>query len=142
MLLFYTMAGYWKVQYGILSLLAGQEGNFSPRGLALQLADRMAQTNTEPLLGAFLVDNYWFAFPMFLFLIYVQFTAVLVAFKPQLHIVWGLILVGFHTGTFLLMEIAFPKHIFLLMLLLVSSPFAQPGWFQWRTLREFPLLGR
>lgn len=141
LLAFYSMAGMWKVLFGLIALSLGVEGNFSPRGLALLLADRMVQTGTDPLLGPFLVENYILAWPMFLFLIYAQLVAVAIAFRPSLHVAWGLILIAFHTGTFLLMEIAFPNHIFLLLLLLIASPFQRPGWLQVKTIALFPGLG-
>lgn len=141
MLFFYTLAGFWKVRYGVASLVQGVEGNFSPRGLAITLADRIVQTNTEPLLGPFFIDNYLLAWPLFLGLIYAQFVAVAIVFRPSLHIPWGLILIAFHVGTFVLMEISFPNHVLLLLLLLVSSPFARTDWLQWGTLAKVPGAG-
>lgn len=140
-LTFYTLAGFWKTVSGFAALLHGAPGNFSPHALAWTLADRMTQTGTQPLLGPFFVENYWLAWPMFLFLIYVQFVSMVVAFRPTLHSAWGLILIVFHTGTFVLMEIAFPTHIFFLMLLLVASPFQRPDWFRLRSLALLPIIG-
>lgn len=121
---FYTLAGFHKIRGGVESLLLGIEGSFSPRGLAHTLAARVVETGTEPVLARFVIENYWLAWPGFLAIIYIQFTALIVAFRPSLHSVAGLALMSFHIGTFLLMEIPFPNHIFLLMLLMVVSPFA------------------
>lgn len=140
-LLFYTMAGTWKLLFGMTALMSGRPGNFSPEGLAWTVADRMMQTGTQPLLGPFIIENYWAAMPMFLILLYAQLMSIFVAFRPTLHIIWGGLLIAFHTGTFLLMEIAFPTHIAILMLFFVMSPFQRSDWFAPQTLLKLPLLG-
>ncbi|MEM7666507.1 MAG: hypothetical protein AAF250_11675 [Pseudomonadota bacterium] len=140
-LMFYTMAGFWKFAEGIKSLINGVPGNFSPDALAWTLADRMAQTNTSPLLGPFFVDYAILAWPLFLCLMYVQIVSIVIAFRPSMHLVWAGILVAFHTGTFLLMEIAFPTHIVILMLLLIASPFQREDWLRPQTLTLLPLFG-
>ncbi len=140
-LLFYTMAGSWKALYGFAALFRGEPGNFSPDALGWTLADRMAQTNTEPLLGPFLVEYSILAWPMFVGLIFVQLVAIAVAFRPSLHALWGWILIAFHTGTFLMMEIAFPTHIAILLFLLVASPFQRGPMLSWETLHHLPVIG-
>ena len=122
-LFFYSMSGAWKLYFGILSAFHGVEGNLSPRGLALTLADRIVQTGTAPLSADFFITNYWLAWPMFLGVMYLQCTAVVVAFRPRLHAVWGYALALFHFGTWMLMEIMFIQHFLFLLLLFVLSPF-------------------
>lgn len=56
--LFYSFAGFWKFFWGLGPLFQGIEGNFAPRGLALQLANRILETGTVPLLGHFVIINY------------------------------------------------------------------------------------
>ncbi len=139
-LFFYSLAGFWKLGSGILMLLDGREGNLSPRGLALTLADRMLQTGTEPLLARIVIDHYYVSWALFLGLIYAQFVAIVIVFRPRLHVIWGLILVGFHTGTWLLMEITNVQHLMVLFILMVMSPFAKE-WKTWETLKDMPLIG-
>jgi hypothetical protein len=141
LLSFYSLSGLWKFIFGVIALIAGDEGNFSPRGLALQLAHRMSQTGTSPLLADFVIDIYWLSWPMFLGLIYVQLVAMFIAFRPRLHMVWGYALIGFHTGTWLLMEIAFPTHILFLLLFFVMSPFRPTQWTVRDILGDLPILG-
>ena len=140
-LFFYTLAGFWKFLAGLASLLRGVEGNFSPRGLALQLADRMLQTGTSPLLADVAIANYWLSWPMFLALIYIQMVAVLIVLRPRLHIIWGYFLIAFHIGTWLLMEIAFPHHVLFLGLLFVMSPFRPQQWTIREVLSDLPVFG-
>lgn len=141
LLSFYSLSGLWKFSFGVTSLLAGEEGNFSPRGLALQLAHRMSQTGTSPLLADFFIDNYWLSWPMFLGLIYLQLVAVFIALRPRLHMIWGYALVGFHTGTWLLMEIPFPNHVLFLLLFFVMSPFRPRHWTVRDVVGDLPILG-
>ncbi len=140
-LTFYSLAGAWKFYYGLQAAMNGVEGNLSPRGLALTLADRVMQTGTEPLLADLLIRNYWLAWPMFLALGYAQLVAALLVFRPRLHVAWGLILIAFHTGTWLLMEIWFTSHVMLLVILMTMSPFRRADWRTWQTLAELPLFG-
>lgn len=140
-LLFYSMAGAWKVLYGLVSISQGMEGNFSPRGLALSLADRVMQTGTDPTFAPFVIENYYLAWLFFLGIIYVQLTSIMVAFRPQLHLFWGLFLVAFHTGTWYLMQIPFPRHVVMLMILLVASPFRPEKIDILEALRQLPIFG-
>ena len=141
MLMFYTMAGFWKALSGVQSLIAGVPGNFSPNALAWTLADRMLQTNSEPLLGPFMVENAWVGWPAFMFIIYAQVVAIAVVFRPSLHRAWALALIAFHTGTFVLMQIAFPTHIAILMVLFLLSPFQREDWLRFETLYHLPIFG-
>jgi hypothetical protein len=140
-LLFYTFAGLWKFYWGTGPLFHGVEGNFAPRGLALQLAGRILETGTKPLLGDFVITNYWLSYPMFLVLIFMQLTAVFVVLRPRLHIIWGYALIVFHIGTWLLMEIYFPVHVLLLGLLFVMSPFRPQRWTLREVLCDLPVFG-
>lgn len=122
-LLTYSMAGSLKLIAGIKSLIAGEVGNFSVVGFASLLADRMTQGRGTTVLGGFFVDHPGLGFPLFVVLILIQTLSFPVAFFPRLHQAWGLILICFHLGTGLLMDIYFGTHILWLALFLVCSPF-------------------
>jgi len=139
--LFYSMSGVWKVFYGIRAVVKGQDGAFSLGGLAYNLADRVLQTNTSPLLVDFVIENYLLAWIGFLGVMYVQATALIAAFRPRLHVLWGALIVLFHLGTWLLMEIIFNFHVLLLAIFFLYSPF-RPARFNLRdTLADVPFLG-
>ncbi len=140
-LLFYSLAGLWKVRHGMVVLFQGGEGNFAPRGLALQLADRMLATNTKPLLADLAISYYWISWPAFVGVIYFQFTAVLVALRPRLHLLWAYVLISFHLGTWLLMEISFPHHILFVGLLFGMSPFLPKKWSLRAMIADMPGAG-
>lgn len=142
LLSFYSLAGLWKILGGFVAFSMGREGNFSPNGLSLTLADRILQTGTSPLLGRVVIDHTWLSQPMFLILIYIQFVAVAAAFRPRLHVSWGYLIIAFHIGTWLLMEILFIQHVVLLALFLVLSPFAPKTLNLREIAADLPVLGR
>ncbi len=129
-LLFYSMAGSLKVIAGIKSLAAGEIGNISALGFSSLLADRMVQGSGVTILGDYFIAHPMVGYPFFLTLILVQTLAFPAAFIPRLHRALGLVLIGFHLGTGLLMDIYFPAHVLWLALFFVYSPFrtAPPRW--------------
>ena len=129
-LLFYSMAGTLKLIAGIRSLWAGEMGNFSVLGFSSLLADRMVQGTGVTVLGDYFVTHPMIGYPFFLGMILIQTLAFPAAFVPRLHRLAGLVLIGFHFGTGLLMDIYFSAHVLWLALFLVCSPFrvARPPW--------------
>ena len=108
---------------GINSLIIGESGNFSLTGFSSLLADRMVAGSGTTVLGDFFIDNPLIAFPLFPVLILMQTFSFPITLWVNLHRIWGLILIGFHLGTGLLMDIYFETHVFWLALFLVCSPF-------------------
>jgi hypothetical protein len=131
-LLTYSMAGTLKLLAGISSLIIGESGNFSPTGFSSLLADRMVAGSGTTVLGDFFIDNPLIAFPLFPALILIQTFSFPIALWVSLHRIWGLVLIVFHLGTGLLMDIYFETHVFWLALFLVCSPFTldRPPWNQ------------
>lgn len=123
LLLFYTMAGAGKFKAGIAALIAGTSGNFSLTGFASLLADRMLQGHGSTILGWVFVDWPYLGFLPFTAIIILQAISVFVAFIPRLHRIWGLMLILFHFGTALLMDIYFPTHVAWMAIFFVFSPF-------------------
>ena len=141
-LLTYSMSGLWKVFYGTVDALSGRAGNFSPPALTWTLADRILQTGSDPLLADVLIRNTWLAWPAFVMVIYIQVVSVIVAFRPSLHVSWGYLLIGFHFGTWVLMQIMFSEQVLLLLILFVLSPLRTSPGVTWRALAQLPVVGR
>lgn len=140
-LLFYSLAGAYKVAAAVISLTRGHFSAFAPEAMANTLAFRMLQSNSDALLAPFIIENHWIGWPLYLGLYYVQFVAILIAFRPQLHVAWGVFLIGFHVGTLIFMEISFSHHVLYLALLFVLSPFVIVP-FNWRiAARQLPIFG-
>lgn len=141
LMLAYSMSGGWKVATGISQMVQGQVGTFHPYALANLTAFRLLQTNTESLLGPAFLTVPLVGWPMHLGAVYLETFALVAAFRPSLHRVWGAGLILFHFGTWLLMGINFHTNIALLGLLMVMSPFYRTGTPVWVTLHDLPLFG-
>lgn len=140
-LLFYSLSGFYKVLAASKALLAGQVGGFAPQAMALTMASRMTQTNTDAIWAPFIIENYWIGWPLYLGLYYIELVAIFVFLRPNLHRIWGLALIAFHLGTFLFMEITFAAHVMINAMLFVFSPFAS-SQIDWRaTIRQLPIFG-
>jgi hypothetical protein len=140
-MLFYTMSGAWKIGTGLGQMLAGEIGSFHPHALAQLTAFRLLQTGSDSLLGSWIIQYPLLGWPLHLAAIYLEFFALLAAFRPSLHRLWGIGLIAFHFGTWLLMGIIFQTNIALLGLLMVMSPFYRERTPARVTLGNLPLLG-
>ena len=141
LLYFYTLSGTWKIIHGIGAINEGLDGIFSLGGLSHNLANRVLQTNSTPLLAEFAIENFAVSWLGVMAVLYIQFTAVIAAFRPRLHLWWGLTIVMFHFGTWLLMGIVFSAHVLLLLLLFVISPFRPAVFDPGKTVLDLPVIG-
>ena len=140
LLLTYTMSGLGKLGGGLYEWLSGQAHSFQIDGFARIVAERLLQTNSESVLGRWIIDHPWLGWPLLPGAIYLQLTAVIAAFRPSLHRVWASLLILFHVGNAFILTIYFPHSIFLLGLFFLASPFAPTG-FDWRrVLEDLPIL--
>jgi hypothetical protein len=73
--------------------------------------------------------------------LYLEVFAIVAAFRPRLHLVWGAGLILFHVGVLLAMGILFLEPPLLLLLLFVLSPFARGEPNAEATLESLPWLG-
>lgn len=140
-LLFYSMSGFWKVAAGIEALIAGRIGSFHPEALATIAAAKMIQMDQPTILGPWLADHSWAGWPVYIFVIYIELVALFVWLRPSLHRIFGVALACFHIGTFLLLGISFPKHVLILTILLIWSPFLRERRDFAETLVRLPGLG-
>lgn len=141
-LLFYSMSGIWKAAAGIEALIAGRIGTFHPEALATIAAAKMIQMDRPTLLGPWLADNPWAGWPVYMFVIYIELLALFAWLRPSLHRVFGLALACFHIGTFFLLGISFPKHVLVLTILLIWSPFLPDRHGLAEILVRLPGIGR
>lgn len=138
--LFYSLSGFWKIAAATEAIFAGRIHSFAPTALATIVADKLQQSSQTTLLGEFLIDNPWLGWPAHLWVIFVELFAIVAVFRPNLHRLWGVMLMAFHLGTFALMGIVFGKHILVLTVLFLWSPFA-PKFRLSRTLVALPMVG-
>ncbi len=123
-LLTYSMVGIGKLVGAVEQIAAGTSNFFSPNAAALFIADRLIVTDASSAWGVWAVTHFELVYPYIIVTLYISLVAFLVAFRPQLHRTWGLLLIIYHIGNFLVINIAFSAHIFLWAILLLGSPFA------------------
>jgi hypothetical protein len=140
-LLSYSMAGFWKTAVGLYQLALGEVSAFHPHALAYHVARRLLQTRSTTALGAFVVEHAWVGWPLFLLTLYLELFAFVAAFRPRLHRLWGLGLMGLHLGSYLILGVGHAPQVLLLALLGVGSPFAPSATGVRETLADLPLLG-
>ncbi|MDP2735832.1 MAG: hypothetical protein Q8P12_06520 [bacterium] len=141
-LLTYSMSGLGKLLGAAGQMLQGQVHAFLPEAFSLHIAYWMNAIQGTTLLGPFIVDHPFIVWPFFVASMYVLVFALWAAFKPSLHKLWAFLLILFHIGTFLTMNILFVPPTLLLLILFFDSPFASPdaGWR--KTLSGIPLFGK
>jgi hypothetical protein len=140
-LLTYSMAGAWKLLGAVTQLWRGEPHSFAPLALAYHVADRLLRTQSESVLGGLLLEHPLLGWPQMLAVLYLQTTALLAAFRPPLHRLFGLGLIGFHTMVYLTLAIPFQLPVLLLGLLLLCSPFAPERADPREIARALPLVG-
>ncbi len=142
-LLTYTLAGLSKIRWAWLDIAMGQPSLFSIDSMALRIAgDFQALGKTSLLgLGEWIIQYPIAGFPFLIGATLFELFSFPVAWKPRLHRVWGMGLIGFHLGVGLIMEVYFFNLIFLMGLMFLASPFAPEGQKFTFRIRDLPWLG-
>jgi hypothetical protein len=139
-LLTFSMAGIGKVLGGVQQLLAGQSFFFEPKAAALHIANHLLLTDQTSPLGPWAIHHYWLVWPYFLCTLYLLLSSFFIAFRPATHRLWGMLLILYHIGNYLVVNIGFSNHLFIWSLLLLASPFTPPDT-SWKTaLSQLPLI--
>lgn len=139
-LFFYSLAGFWKVYGSLIHILNNEPSILSLDVFARLISHRLLQTDSHTLLGPFFIKNYFLGWISHLSFIYIELFCFLIAFRPSLHRIWGILLVLFHLGVMLTMGISFDKTLIYDALFLICSPFA-PSNIRFKTiLYDLPVL--
>lgn len=140
-LLTYSMAGIGKLIGAAVQLTAGQTHVLMPEAVARHVADRLMTTDTQSILGAWVIAHPGIAWPLSVGSVFLLLFAFGAAFRPWLHRPWGIGLILFHIANYLALGIGFSAHIFLNAILLIHSPFRNPST-SWReAIVALPPLG-
>ena len=137
-MVFYTLSGGLKLLAAIEQISLGSVHLFHPYALAYQVAYRLSQTNTQTLLGHVFIAYPLLGWPLYVLTAYLEATAVVAAFRPHLHRVWGVGLAAMHLGIWLVMGIPFFENIFAVLLFLWYSPFTPANQHWKQVVRELP----
>jgi len=137
----YSLAGLGKVLGTAYQAVLGQVTPLHPSALARHMADRILQTHADSLLGPWMIEHALLMWPLMLATVFLQLFAVWAAFRPALHRLWGVALIGFHATSILTLTIDFNPNVMLLGLLFVASPTAPPGFDVRALVRDLPVVG-
>lgn len=142
-LLTYSMAGISKLHGAVLDMMWDRRSLLSAESLASHIAhDYVSRGKSSPLgMGEFIIANPWFGGPLYWAAVALEFFSFAVAWKPGIHRVWGLALIGLHVGIGLAMEVWFRPGLIVLGMFFIGSPFlVDTKAFHFR-LRDIPWLG-
>jgi hypothetical protein len=139
-LLTYTMSGLGKLGGGLYEIFSGQAHPLQIDGFSRIVAERLLQTNSESVVGTWIIKHSWLGWLLFPGVIYLQTTSLIAACRPSLHQLWGAALILFHIGNALILAIYFPQSVFLLALFLLASPFLPATFDARQVLADLPLL--
>ncbi len=140
-LMSYTMSGSAKLACAFWQVAHLQPNAFGPGAVGSLIAQRLIETHSTSLLGAWIIRHPYLTWPLMPTTIFIETFAFWTAFRPAVARLWASLLIVFHVGTFFTMTITFPQSCFLLAILFFASPFA-PDDLRWQTVwLEVPLLG-
>ncbi len=137
----YSLAGFGKLLAAPYQWSQGQVTSLHPSSLARHVADRILQTHADSVLGDFMIEHGVFIWPMMLATLYLQLFALWAVFRPRLHRLWAVGLIGFHVMTKLSMTIDFTPNVLLLGVLWLASPTAPARMDIRGILVDLPVVG-
>ena len=142
LLLFYSLAGSFKLLGGIYQFLIDEPGLFSSESLARHIANRLLEGGASPPIpvGGWIISNPGMGAALLWGTVYFQISAIVVAFRPELHRIWAIALIILHLGIYFSMGILFAWQIALVGLLILCSPFVEEASVL-RLIGQLPVLG-
>jgi hypothetical protein len=147
LLFFYTLSGLFKLGAAAIQFWDAQVTGLHPEALSRHIAYRLLEAGDPRIsyVGHHIVEHPWIGWPIHLSAIYLETFALVVAFRPALHRLWGAGLILMHAGIFLALDISFVWQVQLVALMLLASPFA-PACDNWRdaanaALVDLPVFG-
>ena len=138
LLVAFSLTGFWKVVYGLKQLLNDEVSIFSPLSFR-NILIRQFEITESTVLGNFLIEHYILGWVLYLFVIYIEMFSVCVFFRPNLHKVWGVMLIIMAAGIKLILGVNFFTMPFIVGILLVLSPFNNHAGLK-DTFLDFPLI--
>jgi len=136
----YSLTGFWKLFWGVIEFFTKEVSLFSP--LSFRNVVVVQFQHAEPtVLGTFFLEHYFIGWLLYLLIVYVEFFAVFIFFKPNLHRLWGVLLLMLHFGTYVLLNVNMFTAPFYIGILLLMSPFATSTNFK-TTLSAVPIFGK
>jgi hypothetical protein len=140
-LFFYSLAGLGKILDSARLAYSGDPSYFSPSGLATLICNWLDASRIESPLAEMILDRPWLGLPLSTCTLYFELFAVLVAFRPALHELWGSFLILFHVSVTILLGVSFSENVMLVGILFLCSPFKPQPSEGWPALSYLPGAG-
>jgi len=140
-LMTYTLSGMWKIYWGVVTIIAGIPGSFSPYTFSEHVAKKTIIESRDYFFSDFVISNPFLVWFSYLGTIYLEFFSIWVAFKPNLYKIWGLVLIFLHVGILLVMGIPFFESLLVLCILMLNSPFTEGFPTIPQIISDLPLVG-
>jgi hypothetical protein len=121
--LFYSLAGAWKV-LAFLHAPPGWVGLLDYGGLGYSIAVKAGQTGSISEAGRWLAGMPLLSTITAWVVTYLQLFSLVAIFRPRLHKIWGVGLIGFHLGSLVGMDVPFLQTVPVIALLWIASPFS------------------
>jgi hypothetical protein len=137
----YSLSGMWKFLLAIYQLLFDSRSAFHPLSMAEQVSYEILTSGATPPISNFILEYPVIFMPVLLGGIYVEMFSLYAFSRPNLHRLWGFLLILLHIGTYLFLQVGPCSPLIVLGLFLVNSPFRENSTLR-VALRELPVLRR
>ena len=122
LLMAYSLTGAWKLLWGIIEFFTKEVSLFSP--LSFRNVIITQYQFVEPtIIGAWFLEHYYIGWVMYLAVVYIEICSVFIFFKPNLHKIWGVLLLSLHLGIHFVLQVNMFSAPLYIGLLLIMSPF-------------------
>lgn len=136
----YTMAGLTKLLISAKSFMNGGLTSFHPQTLANTVAAVNWEDN-KTLLGPLFIEYSEIGPLLLTTVIFAELFAFYVAFRPSLHRLYGIFMVGLHIGIAAAIGLFFNTQVLAVGLFLIASPFVPDTFRFWKTVHDLPMIG-
>ncbi len=136
----YTVAGIQKL-LGAWDNRGDGPTVFSVNALGYQIANLTNGGSANGVLSSAFLERPWLGHPLMLGALFLELTALAVAWRPRLHGLWAAGVIAMHIGIGLTMNIWFDPMILMVGIWFLMSPFATRSFCFRATLRDVPWLG-
>ena len=122
LLMAYSLTGAWKLLWGVVEFLTKEVSLFSPLSFRNVIITQY-QFVDPTIIGAWFLEHYYIGWLMYLAVVYIEICSVFIFFKPNLHKIWGVLLLSLHLGIHFILQVNMFSAPLYIGLLLIMSPF-------------------
>lgn len=134
-LIFYGLAGFWKLIGFFQQFFLGEPQIFSPKGLLYHIASEKIRSGANPMAFELLAQHLWLNPLLELAAVTLQCSCFLAIFFCGSQRFIGLLLIIFHLATYFILSITYPTNLLLVGLTICNSPFKKT--IPWRTTLKY-----